>query len=95
MKTKKTKEGIVVTFEDRELWNLDMILSSIIRQGIEQFRKMDPTSYPGFMENREEWDNALDEMIEAFKLCETGDDMENKSAKGLKIFAEYFRCLWN
>lgn len=46
----------------------------------------------------EEWNNILDSMIEGFKLRLTVDyatrNQQEKIDNALKLFAEYYHCLW-
>ena len=66
-------------FSRKELWNLDLYLAKIIRDGLKQFKKMERYSYPPEFSNPEDWENALDKMINAFDIIESSTFFEKNS----------------
>ena len=87
-------------FDSTELWNLDYTVANFIYPRLKAFSK--GQSHPGNMTS-EEWNKILNNMIYTFeKLADekydldfAPDDEVKKINKGLKLFAKYYKFLWN
>lgn len=99
MKQERLERG----FDSSECWNLDNTIARFIIPRLEVFIE-DNAGYPGNM-TPEQWDNILNQILEAFKLYIDEDDVFNltqeernkrdkKIGKGLKLFAKHFSGLW-
>lgn len=83
-------------FDDSELWELYMTITKFILPRLILFKKKHYSEPSGMV--FEQWNDILDEMIEAFELIEKGEceDVEKKKIeKGLRTFAKYFTKLWD
>jgi len=91
-------------FDDRELWNLDDTIAQFVLPRLRAFRDY-TSSHPGEM-TFEQYKEKIDEMIFAmeFTILE-GDglmigakDFDTKYKRyrhGMRLFAKYFRDLWD
>ena len=85
-------------FCDADCWNLFRVIASFILPRLTRFQKMRKIGYPATLTEKR-WDRILDQMIAAFKIL-AKDDIPNKKEtriiqRGLKLFAEWFRHLWD
>lgn len=84
-------------FSVYEFFNLDHTFDLLIYPRLCYFRDHCNVGSPGGM-SFEEWNNILDSMIEGFKLSLTVDyatkNQQEKIDNALKLFAEYYHCLW-
>ena len=99
MKQQRLERG----FDSSECWNLDSTIARFIIPRLEVFIG-DHAGYPANMTS-EQWDNILNQILEAFKLYmdedaffnltqEERDKRGKKIDKGLKLFAKHFSGLW-
>lgn len=89
-----------------DTWSMDNDLAKIIYPALVKFRENQAACPPDL--NPEEWDNALDDMIESFRKYATGDIVKDfvandpkktrwnieETQRGLALFAKYYRYLW-
>ena len=84
-------------FSVYEFFNLDHTFDLLIYPRLCYFRDHCNVGSPGGM-SFEEWNNILDNMIEGFRLSLTVDyatrNQQEKIDNALKLFAEYYHCLW-
>lgn len=84
-------------FDDSECWNLDVTIAKFTLPRLRRLKEI-THGYPGTLDNPEEWDKILDQMIRAFEIALddeiTEADIESYET-GMKLFAEYFRNLWD
>ena len=91
-------------FDNSELWSLDYTIARFIHPRLVEFKK-DLHGWPGGLESFEVWTEILDKMILAFSYLADDEEhfisMEHENMKndkideGLKLFAEYYRGLWD
>ena len=92
-------------FSDEETWNLDNVTAEFLLPRLRRFKEIN-NGYPPDLTPRK-WNQALDDMIFAFDWNRTCDSDANarlskrqtqfrwkRHAKGLALFAKYFRFLW-
>ena len=81
----------------RELWGLDYTIAKFVYPRLKAFKKICDT-YPSNLSSFKEWQEILDKMILAFELLYEdrlySDEEQIKINEGLKLFAEYYQCLW-
>lgn len=85
-------------FCDADLWNLFCEITDFVLPRLIRYRKMPRMGYPVDLSTKR-WDRILDQMIAAFRIL-AKDDIPNKKEvriieRGLKLFAEWFRHLWD
>ena len=82
-----------------EAWSLDYSIAIFILPRLRLFKE-NKAGYPGCFNSIEEWDEVLDNMINAFNIivtedcCFFGED-ETTVEKGLNDFRDYFLSLWS
>lgn len=80
-----------------DVYNLDTTLSPIISSLLKEFRKSE-LSYPHQLSSMEEWNQIIDQMIEAFEMVPNDFDLDEEGRKrmetGMKLFVEYYKHLW-
>lgn len=60
-------------FDPKECWDLDCNITKYVLPRLKYFRKH-TSSYPGTLNNENEWNEILDKMIMAFEYRNQGDD---------------------
>lgn len=81
-------------FDEREMWNLDKTICDFIIPRLQYFRDNQTDIEAMGQLSREQWENVLDKMINAFILAK--DNNYNKDYEiGMTLFYKYFRCLWD
>ena len=75
-------------YDKHELWNLDEYLALHISEAIKEFKNVNVNSYPGKLENIEEWHNILDEIIYSFR--EIANDYPHNPRE--IDFNQYLKC---
>lgn len=85
-------------FDNSETWALDQTIVDFILPRLKVFKEL-TVGFPVKFDTMQEWQDVLDQMIEAFELmhlrdhyAEDVDDM--KINRGLDLFREYFFHLW-
>ena len=87
-------------WSDDDTWNLDIPIAKFILPRLRRFKELN-NGYPSDM-TETEWDEKIDQMIEAFDLLiktYDGDvdetvETDEKIDTGLKLFGEKLRNLW-
>lgn len=86
-------------FDDTELWNLDSTIAKFILPRLKRFKEL-TNQHPHDFRTMEQWDDALDKMIDAFEFmveekyeCFSGPRWDEVN-KGIELFAKYFSHLW-
>lgn len=92
----KNKRG----FSDRDMWNLDQTIGQFVLPRLKYFKEVS-CGVPGDLTDKQ-WDNILQEMIDAFELIadehlyyRTDKDQDEIIDRGLSKFATYYRALWD
>lgn len=89
-------------YSDEELWNLDSTFIEWILPRLKTFKEKN-CGYPIEMSSKEEWDEELETMIQAFEYYLKGPfsvnaeerEREDKIiAKGFELFGKRIRNLW-
>lgn len=95
-KRQREKRG----FDNTELWSLDHSIVKFVYPRLKEFRKITP-AYPGSFDSQDEWLEILDKILEGFKLFLDKDgsfileeESREKFEDSMKLFSEYFLCLW-
>ena len=90
-----------MTIDKKEIVNLDQTIASFVLPRLIIIKK-NHYSYPPSITN-DEWNEKLQKMIDAFEeilvrdlpFDERGRDFDDeKTEEGLKLFSEWFLCLW-
>ena len=80
-----------------EIWGTYHTLTSLIGSRLQAFKALDKHEYPPKFNNIEEWNKAIQKMIDAFELMKYANslssDEEGTVAEGLMLFCKYFRNL--
>ena len=86
-------------FPIEEVWNTDNTLSQLIVPRLLAFKALDKHGYPGDFKDMRAWNNAIQEMVDAFELMKYVQSLSDEESaiveKGLKLFCKYFRNLWD
>jgi len=105
---KFSKQRMKRGFDSSETWSLFSTIVKFILPRLKCYREH-TGGYPACLKSVKEWEDILDQMIEAFELiykdsqgieCEPDTEKqdkinENKIEKGLDLFRGYFFALWN
>lgn len=93
---KKRKRGY---YSEKECWDLYIYLAKDIAKALKSFKKANKNSYPGNLNNMEEWHYILDKMIYSFETISKDsieiDDNIDKIESGLDLFSKYYMDLWD
>ena len=84
-------------WSDEDTWSLDWTIAKFILPRLKRFAKLQ-NGFPGSTTSKE-WNEILEQMIEAFELYSKGGwelDKEDiqKAQKGLELFAKWYGDLW-
>ena len=100
----KKKKGLS-KIRKEELYDLNITLSKYILPRLKAYRKMDKIGYPFRFNSVDEWNKVLDKMILSFEFILKGAnysmstdefiEYSEKYEEGMKLFSEYFSCLWD
>lgn len=95
-------------YSDRDLYDLDLTIIDFVLPRLRRFKKMARTGHPSELKNMKTWDAILDKIIHAFIYAKNiyndiglfdDDDLRKKEydefCEGMRLFAEYFDCLWD
>lgn len=85
-------------FDDSETWSLDYTFTKFILPRLKRFRDITP-SIPSSYTSLEDWENALDKMINAFEILSKDDlqltiDKSDEIDEGLRLFVTHYKKLW-
>lgn len=96
-----------ITFDREDLWNIDLVLASVIAPALEKYKDtagtyvpVDENDAPQDATDRERWEWALGEMIFAFRQIEAAEGQglndltEERVQRGLNLFGKYYQGLW-
>ena len=83
-----------------EVWKTYHIIAQFIVPRLQAFKALDRHGYCPAFNNMQEWDEAIQKMIDAFDLMKyaggTHTANEEKTIdEGLTLFCKYFRNLWD
>ena len=112
-KSKKKFYGFDVSYEEtphnwshkhdfpiEEIWGTYHTLARLIVPRLQAFKALDKHGYaPGF-NNIQEWNKAIQKMIDAFELMKYSSSVHSKEEEetikiGLNLFCQYFRNIWD
>lgn len=91
------KQRLERGFDSSELWSLKDTIANFILPRLKAFAD-DPCGHPGSFNNVEEWQTVLNKMVRSFELSNKDILTEKEHSEwhaGMKLFKEYFFCLWN
>ena len=82
-----------------EVWGTYHYLAREIAPRLKAFKALDKHGWPEDFENQEDWNNAIQKMIDAFELLKRitsfSDEEEQTIEEGLDLFRKHFRNLWD
>ena len=82
-----------------EVWNTDNTLAQLIVPRLQAFKALDKHGWPDGFKDMDEWNKAIQKMIDAFELMKyvhVFDDEDNRIVEqGLDLFRKYYRSLWD
>ena len=80
-------------FDNSELWSLDHTIIRFTLPRLKAF-KDDTKSYPPEFNSYEDWQVAIDKMIDGMEkyILDTSDE---EAIEGIDLFLKYFRHLWS
>ena len=82
-----------------EIWGTYHTLARLIVPRLQAFKALDKHGYAPDFNNMQEWNKAIQKMIDAFELMKyvhfLSDDEERIVSEGLSLFCKYFRNLWD
>ena len=87
-------------FPIEEIWGTYHTLARLIVPRLQAFKSLDKHGYaPGF-NNIQEWNKAIQKMIDAFELMKYSGSVHSKEEEetikiGLNLFCQYFRNIWD
>jgi len=94
---KYTKQRLERGFDSSELWNLDGTIAKFIYPRLKAFAECSDGIHPDGL-SQEEWREILNKMVVGFELMSSDqiktEEEENIEDEALKLFSEYFTCLW-
>ena len=82
-----------------EVWNTNNTLAQLIAPRLQTFKELDKHCIPVGFSDMRQWNNTIQQMIDAFELMKTvrtlSDDEETVEKTGLELFCKHFRDLWD
>ena len=94
-----TYQKLTKGWSDEDTWSLDHSLAKLILPRLKRFREV--TIARPWDINEKEWYDILDQMIFGFEFYAAGKQWESppkedyeRANNGIKLFAEYYPCLW-
>ena len=85
-----------------EIWNTYQVLAEFITPRLRTFKDHDKHGYCSVFRDMNEWNQAIQKMIDAFELLRDKDDKgvytseeDETIRQGLELFGKYFRYLWD
>ncbi len=99
---KKKYQKLTRGYSDEELWNLDATIAEWIVPRLKTFKEKN-CGYPIGVSSKEEWDEELETMIQAFEYylqdpfsvnAEERERQDKIIAKGFELFGKRIRNLW-
>ena len=83
-----------------EIWNTYQVLAEFITPRLRTFKDHDKHGYCSVFRDMNEWNQAIQKMIDAFDLMKYAGgihtrDEERTIEQGLDLFRKYFRVLWD
>ena len=85
-------------FSDSELWNLDVTIAEFILPRLKRFRDYTQGWPCQRFDTFEDWQAAIDKMIESFEFVIEDDclgDGSEQYQEGMDLFCSNFRGLWD
>ncbi|MBO7494947.1 MAG: hypothetical protein J6T98_00220 [Salinivirgaceae bacterium] len=82
-----------------EVWNTDNTLAQLIAPRLQTFKELDKHCIPVGFSDMRQWNNTIQQMIDAFELMKSvrtpSNDEETVVKTGLELFCKHFRDLWD
>jgi hypothetical protein len=86
-------------YQISEVWGTYHYIAREIAPRLKAFKALDKHGWPEDFENQEDWNKAIQKMIDAFELLDhitTYTDEEKQAIEeGLDLFCKHFRNLWD
>ena len=80
-----------------EIWNTNNTLARLIEPRLQTFKELDKHCVPAGFSDMRQWNNTIQQMIDAFELLKTArtlsNDDETVVKTGLELFCKHFRDL--
>ena len=80
-----------------EVWNTDNYLAGVIADRLKAFKAHKKHGWPEDFENQEDWNKAIQKMIDAFELVKDYSPSYEEDIltveQGLELFCKYYRDL--
>lgn len=80
-----------------EIWNTNNALARLIEPRLQTFKELDKHCVPAGFSDMRQWNNTIQQMIDAFELLKTArtlsNDDETVVKTGLELFCKHFRDL--
>ena len=87
-------------FPIEEIWGTYHTLARLIVPRLQAFKALDKYGYAQGFNNIQEWNKAIQKMIDAFELMKYSGSVHSKEEeeiikRGLNLFCQYFRNIWD
>ena len=98
-KKKVRNDDYINNYPISEVWGTYHYLAREIAPRLKAFKAIDKHGWPEDFENQEDWNKAIQKMIDAFELLKQitsfSDEEERTIEEGLDLFRKHFRNLWD
>ena len=98
-KKKVRNDDYINSYPISEVWGTYHYLAREIAPRLKAFKAIDKHGWPEDFENQEDWNKAIQKMIDAFELLKhitTFSEEEEKTIEeGLELFCKHYRNLWD
>ena len=88
------------TYPIEEVWNTNHVIAQFLVSRLQAFKALDKHGYCPAFKDMQEWNKAIQKMIDAFELMthvgatHTAEE-EKTITEGLELFCKHFRNLWD
>ncbi len=93
------KQELQTDYPIEEVWNTKHTLAQLIVPRLQAFKALDKHGVCPAFKDMQEWNNAIQKMIDAFELMEyvnvLSDAEKTVIDEGLELFCKHYRNLWD